>query len=456
MLGWTTPTAAWSPTAVPVWADTAVPVCAEWASTAAPVWLWAAWSLCAEGWVTVWSDAWVTECADRPTLSDWATAYDPDTEEVDELQRRVREAPVPNTVWLIELIAWVSSMTNGSSWLWDECAATAAPAWEETSAPAWALWASAACAEGWVTAWFAWADGLGDGVRGRLRDRVGRRGRGLRARRLAQGVEVGVGRVEADRHAAAVVGEAEVRAVGGAVRRAQDREQRGVRRAQERGSVAGEPVGRRRGRRPEDDRADRRAAAGRGAHRPVGGRRRAGGGGLGAQGRERRAEGRGDGRRGGAALEGLLDLDDPRGVADAALGVAHEDEVADVPVLAVAERAVLVDAGLEARLGAGRGEVGVAALLEDDRRAGLDVARVEERLAAVEPGRLGARPADRDVAVGALALAGDDGEGLGLEDRVELGPALERLEREVEEHRRATGRRRRGRRTRTRRWRRRR
>ena len=109
--------------------------------------------------MTVWSDGWVTECADRPTLSDWATAYDPDTDDVDELQRRVREAPVPNTVWLIELIAWVSSMTNGSSWLWDECAATAAPACEETSAPAWALWASAACAEGWVTAWLACAAG---------------------------------------------------------------------------------------------------------------------------------------------------------------------------------------------------------------------------------------------------------------------------------------------------------
>ena len=96
------------------------------------------------------------------------------------------------------------------------------------------------------------------------------------------------------------------------------------------------------------------------------------------------------------------------GVGEAALGVADGDDVADVPVLAVAEAAVLVDVGLEARLGARRGEERVAPLGEHGRLAELHVARVEERLAPVEAGGLGARPARRDVAVGALALARDE------------------------------------------------
>ena len=129
---------------VPLCADTAVPVCAEWASTAVPPWLCAAWSAWAAAWVTVWSDGWVTECALTPTAWDLATAYDPETDDTDAVQLRDRAVPVPNTPWSSELIAWVSSMMNGSSWLWLEWAATAAPACAETSAPVWALWASAA------------------------------------------------------------------------------------------------------------------------------------------------------------------------------------------------------------------------------------------------------------------------------------------------------------------------
>ncbi len=158
-LGWTTEIAAWSPTAAPVWADTAGPgVRGVGVDRGAGVALGRVVAVRGRlgdrvvgrlgHRVRRQADAW-----------DWATAYDPDTDDVDEVQLRVRAVPVPNTVWSSELIAWVSSITNGSSWLWVECAATAAPACEETSAPVCALWASAACAEGWVTAWFACAAG---------------------------------------------------------------------------------------------------------------------------------------------------------------------------------------------------------------------------------------------------------------------------------------------------------
>ena len=112
MDGCTTDSAAWSPTAAPVWADTADPVWAEWPSTAAPAWLWAAWSLWAAGWVTVWSDGWVTECAETPTACDLATAYDPEADDTEDVQLRVRDVPDPNTPASSELIAWVSSMMN--------------------------------------------------------------------------------------------------------------------------------------------------------------------------------------------------------------------------------------------------------------------------------------------------------------------------------------------------------
>ena len=42
------------------------------------------------------------------------------TDDTDAVQLRVRAVPDPNTPASSELIAWVSSITNGSSWLWLE------------------------------------------------------------------------------------------------------------------------------------------------------------------------------------------------------------------------------------------------------------------------------------------------------------------------------------------------
>ena len=166
---------------------------------AAPLWLWAAWSLCAAGCVTVWSDGWVTECALTPTLWDFATAYDPDTLVVDARPplRPRRPGPEHGLVDRADRAGVVD----------DERQLVAVgrvrrdrrrPRATRRRRRAWALWARAACAAGWVTAWFACAAGwvtvwAADGWVTAWADGVAV----LAPARLAERVEVGVARVQA-------------------------------------------------------------------------------------------------------------------------------------------------------------------------------------------------------------------------------------------------------------------